>query len=194
MPVSGSHLSHSPTIVLHRNGPDSLLTIFPSSRGPTTGTYELSPANIADVPLQASPLSSPTRRLPRTRSRPQLSSRASLESIIEESSNDSLEHPPTHATNPVPEFTGEKEHTRVTVSRPPSWNGKKGITTGRGMRDVCGIWCVGYSVPFLPLAYRHLIRHSFESAVKPNKSRCCGQLFCFQHLSDVSPRILSFRR
>jgi hypothetical protein len=22
--------------------------------------------------------------------------------------------------------------------------------------------------------------------VKPNKSRCCGQLFCFQHLSDVS--------
>ncbi|KAI9443351.1 hypothetical protein H4582DRAFT_2072408 [Lactarius indigo] len=24
----------------------------------------------------------------------------------------------------------------------------------------------------------------FESAVKPNKSRCCGQLFCYQHLSD----------
>jgi len=32
------------------------------------------------------------------------------------------------------------------------------------MRDVCGI--------------------CFESAVKPNKSRCCGQLFCYQHLSD----------
>jgi len=32
------------------------------------------------------------------------------------------------------------------------------------MRNVCGI--------------------CFESAVKPNKSRCCGQLFCFQHLSD----------
>jgi hypothetical protein len=29
--------------------------------------------------------------------------------------------------------------------------------------------------------------------VKPNKSRCCGQLFCFQHLSDVSLRP-SFRR
>ncbi|KAH9991304.1 hypothetical protein BJV77DRAFT_551054 [Russula vinacea] len=127
-----------------------------------------SPRNPELVFLQASPLSSPsqlTRRLPRTRSRPQLSSRASLESIIEESSGENHEHPPTHATsNPTPEFTGGKERTRVTVSRPPSWNGKKGITSGRGMRDVCGI--------------------CFESAVKPNKSRCCGQLFCFQHLSD----------
>lgn len=26
--------------------------------------------------------------------------------------------------------------------------------------------------------------------MKPNKSRCCGQLFCFQHLSDVSLRII----
>jgi hypothetical protein len=29
--------------------------------------------------------------------------------------------------------------------------------------------------------------------MKPNKSRCCGQLFCFQHLSDVSQRILLTR-
>ena len=26
--------------------------------------------------------------------------------------------------------------------------------------------------------------------MKPNKSRCCGQLFCFQHLSDVSLGII----
>ncbi|KAI0267579.1 hypothetical protein BGY98DRAFT_1101941 [Russula aff. rugulosa BPL654] len=117
---------------------------------------------------KASPLSSPTqvtRRLPRTRSRSQLSSRASLESIVEESSNDNFEHFITHAkSNPTPDFTGEKERGRLMVSQPPGWNGKKGITTGRGMRDVCGI--------------------CFESAVKPNKSRCCGQLFCYQHLSD----------
>ncbi|KAN0123552.1 hypothetical protein V8E52_002884 [Russula decolorans] len=131
-----------------------------------TALFSSSP-QVAVLP-KASPLSSPTqltRRLPRTRSRPQLSSRASLESIIEESNNDIFEHPATHATsNPTSDFTGEKERNRLTVSRPPGWNGKKGITTGRGMRDVCGI--------------------CFESAVKPNKSRCCGQLFCFQHLSD----------
>jgi hypothetical protein len=153
-PVQRLILSHSP--ILHRNGPGSLLTILPTSYDTTTGTYELDSANIAKsqvAPLQASPLSSPsspTRRLPHTRSRSQLSSRASLESIIEESSGDSLEHPPTHATNPVPELTGEKERTGVTISRPLSWNGKKGITAGRGMRDVCGIWCVHYSVPFHP--------------------------------------------
>jgi hypothetical protein len=114
------------------------------------------PLNPELVPLQASPLSSPTqltRRLPRTRSRPQLSSRASLESIIEESNNDIFEHPATHATsNPTSDFTGEKERNRLTLSRPPGWNGKKGITTGRGMRDVCGIWCVGYSAYYLLLA------------------------------------------
>lgn len=102
------------------------------------------------VRLQASPLSSPTqmkRRLPRTRSRPQLSSRASLESIVEESSNDNFEHSATHsASNPTPDYNGEKERKRSTVSRPHGWNGKKGISTGRGMRDVCGIWYVGYSV------------------------------------------------
>jgi len=123
-----------------------------------------SPSPLVAILPQASPLASPTqltRRLPRSRSRPQLSSHASLESIIEECDN--LEHSQTQATsNSTLEFTGK--HTRVTASRPPSWNGKKGITTGRGMRDVCGI--------------------CFESAVKPNKSRCCGQLFCFQHLSD----------
>ncbi|KAF8476657.1 hypothetical protein DFH94DRAFT_101842 [Russula ochroleuca] len=147
------------------SSPSSPLVATP----PQVFTSTLStPLNPKLVPLQASPLSSPsqpTRRLPRSRSRPQLSSRASLESIIEESSGENHEHPPTHATsNPTPEFTGEKEHTRVMVSRLPGWNGKKGITSGRGMRDVCGI--------------------CFESAVKPNKSRCCGQLFCFQHLSD----------
>jgi len=132
-----------------------------------TTLFSPSSPQVAVLP-KASPLPSPTqltRRLPRTHSRPQLSSRASLESIIEESSNDNFEHPATHATSsPTPDFTGEKERNRLTVARPLSWNGKKGITTGRGMRDVCGI--------------------CFESAVKPNKSRCCGQLFCFQHLSD----------
>ena len=107
------------------------------------------PLNPELVPIQASPLSSPTqltRRLPRTRSRSQLSSRASLGSIIEESSNDNFEHPTTHTpSNPTPDFTGEKERNRLTVSRLPGWNGKKGITTGRGMSDVCGIWYVGYS-------------------------------------------------
>lgn len=107
------------------------------------------PPNPELVPFQASPLSSPTqvtRRLPRTRSRPQLSSRASLESIIEESFNDNFEHPVAHAkSNSMPDFTGGKERNRLTVSRPPGWNGRKGITTGRGMRDVCGIWYVGYS-------------------------------------------------
>jgi len=29
--------------------------------------------------------------------------------------------------------------------------------------------------------------------MKPNKSRCCGQLFCYQHLSDVSRRVLLTR-
>jgi hypothetical protein len=29
--------------------------------------------------------------------------------------------------------------------------------------------------------------------MKPNKSRCCGQLFCYQHLSDVSRRVLLAR-
>jgi hypothetical protein len=106
------------------------------------------------VPLQASPLPSPTqlsRRPSRSRSRSQLSSRrASLESILEESSNDNFEYPATHATsNPSPDFTGEKERIRLTVSRPPGWNGKKGISRGRGMHDVCGIWYAGYSTVIL---------------------------------------------
>lgn len=106
------------------------------------------------IPLQASPLPSPTqlsRRPSRSRSRSQLSSRrASLESILEESCNDNFEYLATHTTsNPSPEFTGEKERNRLAVSRPPGWNGKKGISRGRGMRDVCGIWYVGYSTVIL---------------------------------------------
>ena len=57
----------------------------------------------------------------------------------------------------------------------------------------------------LPASFAHkyvdsTIRPSFESAVKPNKSRCCGQFFCYQHLSDASLRSfltvnrLTFRR
>jgi hypothetical protein len=45
---------------------------------------------------------------------------------------------------------------------------------------------LGYSLPG-SFAHKYVdsaIRPSFESAVKPNKSRCCGQLFCYQHLSD----------
>jgi len=48
--------------------------------------------------------------------------------------------------------------------KPLSWNGRRGIVVGKEMKDSCGI--------------------CFETAVKPNKTRCCGQLFCFQHLSD----------
>ncbi|KAH9047662.1 hypothetical protein EDB84DRAFT_439329 [Lactarius hengduanensis] len=117
---------------------------------------------------KASPLSSPTniaRRIPRTRSRTRMSPGASLESIVEEC--DGLDANPTRAVPQVaPHSTSDSGHTRI--PRPLSWNGKNGISTGRGMRDVCGI--------------------CFESAVKPNKSRCCGQLFCYQHLSDVSLR------
>ncbi|KAI0304287.1 hypothetical protein B0F90DRAFT_1232899 [Multifurca ochricompacta] len=116
---------------------------------------------------QASSPSSPsklTRRLPRTHSRTHLSTRGSLESIIEEPPSDGYEatHPPRAMSKPTLESTREQE--RSTMARPHGWNGKKGITMGRGMRDVCGI--------------------CFESAVKPNKARCCGQLFCYQHLSD----------
>jgi hypothetical protein len=93
---------------------------------------------------QTSPLSSPTvltRRLPRTRSRTHLSSRASLESIIEETPGDGLETLPTRATSTPTLDPTHGQPTRLT--RAQGWNGKKGITTGRGMRDVCGIWCVG---------------------------------------------------
>jgi hypothetical protein len=85
--------------------------------------------------------------------------------------------------------THDQENTRLT--RAQGWNGKKGITAGRDMRDVCGIWYVGLfgsGTTSIPLSYSSIIRYSFESAVKPNKSRCCGQLFCYQHLSDVSRR------
>ncbi|KAH9983322.1 hypothetical protein BJV74DRAFT_886887 [Russula compacta] len=127
-----------------------------------------SPSSPITVLPQASQLSSPTqltRRLPRTRSRTHLSSRASLESIIEEPSADGSETRLTQTTpNSMPDLKREQNHIPVTVLQPHGWNGKKGITTGRGMHDVCGI--------------------CFESAKKPNKSRCCGQLFCFQHLSD----------
>ncbi|KAI9464915.1 hypothetical protein BJY52DRAFT_742129 [Lactarius psammicola] len=126
-----------------------------------------SPSPLATFPQQStSPLSPPTniaRRLPRTRSRTRISARASLESIVEESLGDGLDaHHARAMPQAVPDSTRDSGHTRV--SRPFSWNGKNGIAVGRGMRDVCGI--------------------CFESAVKPNKSRCCGQLFCFQHLSD----------
>ncbi|KAH9041983.1 hypothetical protein EDB85DRAFT_1214237 [Lactarius pseudohatsudake] len=125
-----------------------------------------SPSPLATFSQQskASPLSSPTniaRRIPRTRSRTRMSPGASLESIVEEC--DGLDANPTRAVPQVaPHSTSDSGHTRI--PRPLSWNGKNGISTGRGMRDVCGI--------------------CFESAVKPNKSRCCGQLFCYQHLSD----------
>lgn len=108
---------------------------------------------------QASQLSSPTqltRRLPRTRSRTHLSSRASLESIVEEPSGDGSETPLTQATpNVMPDPKREQNHIPVTVLRPQGWNGKNGITTGRGMRDVCGIWCVGLfgSGTVSPLTY-----------------------------------------
>ncbi|KAI0270039.1 hypothetical protein BC834DRAFT_967741 [Gloeopeniophorella convolvens] len=92
-----------------------------------------------------------------------MSSRASLESITEEAPGDSLESSPTRTSvDSAPGPTHDQGHTRAT--RPQEWNGKNGIPLGRGMRDVCGI--------------------CFESAVKPNKARCCGQMFCYQHLSD----------
>jgi hypothetical protein len=139
MDQTGFFSSSSPSSPLVAVQPKVFTSLTPST-----------PLNPELPALQASPHSSPTqliRRLPRTRSRSQLSSRASLESIIEESSNDNFERPVNYAKfNSTPDFTGEKERNRLTVSQPPGWNGKKGITTGRGMRDVCGIWYVGYSV------------------------------------------------
>ena len=95
------------------------------------------------------PLSSPTniaRHLPRTRSRTRISARASLERIVEESPGDSLD---SHSARPIPQAapgsTRDSEHTPA--SRPLSWNGKNGINVGRGMRDVCGIWCVELFAP-----------------------------------------------
>lgn len=75
-----------------------------------------------------------------------MTARASLESIVEESLSDGLDAHPTRVvvqatTGPTP----DSEHARV--SRPLSWNGRDGIITGRGMRDVCGIWCVGLFAP-----------------------------------------------
>lgn len=75
-----------------------------------------------------------------------MTARASLESIVEESPSDGLDAHPTRAmAQAATGTTRDSEHTRV--SRPLSWNGKDGIITGRGMRDVCGIWCVGLFAP-----------------------------------------------
>jgi len=46
-------------------------------------------------------------------------------------------------SNPPPDSKHEQEHIRGAVTQPQGWNGKKGITTSRAMRDVCGIWYVG---------------------------------------------------
>ena len=75
-----------------------------------------------------------------------MSARASLESIVEESSGDGLDT--TQAIPQALDSTRNLEHTRV-ILRPPSWNGKNGINSGRGMRDVCGIWCVGLFGPYI---------------------------------------------
>jgi hypothetical protein len=70
-----------------------------------------------------------------------MGSHASLESIVEEPVSGSLEIPPTQVTSdPTPKST--REHERATATQPQGWNGKKGITTSRAMRDVCGIWYV----------------------------------------------------
>jgi hypothetical protein len=75
-----------------------------------------------------------------------MSTRASLESIVEESPSDGLDaHPPRAKAHAAPDSTRGSEHTLV--SRPLSWNGKNGIIMGRGMRDVCGIWCAGLLAP-----------------------------------------------
>ena len=129
-----------------RSSPSSQISVLPQV---FTSCARLVPLNPEFVfPLsQASPLSSPPqvkRRLPRSRSRTHLSPRASLESIIEESSTDGPESALTPAaSNPTPDSKHEQVHTRGTVTRPQGWNGKKGITTSRTMRDVCGIWYVG---------------------------------------------------
>lgn len=130
-----------------RSSPSSPISVLPQVF--TTCAPLSIPLNLKFAPVsQASPLSSsppqPKRRLPRSRSRTHLSSRASLDSIIEECSTDGLESAPTPpASNPTPDSKHEQVHTRGTVARPPGWNGKKGITTSRAMRDVCGIWYVG---------------------------------------------------
>ncbi|KAI0051421.1 hypothetical protein FA95DRAFT_272845 [Auriscalpium vulgare] len=148
------------------------------------GTVSLPPSPKATSPSNSPP--SVTYRLPRVRSRPRIAPRASLESIVEESHGDATHFSWQHASSssPLPRAASSPALDRVKAQwddaepapansgtdprrrswKPQSWNGKSGISMGKGMKDVCGI--------------------CFESSVKPNKTRCCGQMFCFQHLSD----------
>lgn len=75
----------------------------------------------------------------------------------------------------------------VTTARASSFQRKKRIiSTGpvlkkeNGNRE-CGIW---YSRS-LALLDSILILRSFEPAVNPRRTRCCGQIFCSEHLADV---------
>ncbi|THH20596.1 hypothetical protein EW146_g805 [Bondarzewia mesenterica] len=127
-------------------------------------------------PLSGS--SSPSYRLPRTRSHARLTPRLSLDRIAEETLLEADapinlgQETPMSMMNSSSELDSRKDRWEVsgagklsgTEPRRRSWNGKKGIVVGKEMKDSCGI--------------------CFEPAVKPNKTRCCDQLFCFQHLSD----------
>ncbi len=75
-----------------------------------------------------------------------MSARASLESIVEESPSGGLD---AHVARATPQATPDPpcDSERTRVSRTLNWNGKNGISMGRGMRDVCGIWCVPLFAP-----------------------------------------------
>ncbi|KAI0313849.1 hypothetical protein OF83DRAFT_495952 [Amylostereum chailletii] len=153
----------------------------PASSSPLTTPPILSqspPATTPSSSTSSSPTSSPQsrpRRLPRVNSRKRITPRPSLSSIVEEGQPGSINAPSStgrESSSSIVQSSKPSDHGKEGVNvvksgavpRPLNWNGKSGISVGKGMRDVCGI--------------------CFEVAVKPNKTRCCGQLFCFQHLSD----------
>ncbi|TFY64851.1 hypothetical protein EVG20_g5809 [Dentipellis fragilis] len=129
----------------------------------------------------------------RSRIRPRVPSRLSLEGITEEPpvltdspvdigsnlspSSARLRRTPSHKSllsspalarvknqweHPGPNYGTEPK--RHTFTKAPRSSGKKGVRVEKEFKDVCGI--------------------CFEAAMKPNQTKCCGQLFCFQHLSD----------
>ncbi|EIM81767.1 uncharacterized protein STEHIDRAFT_172023 [Stereum hirsutum FP-91666 SS1] len=138
-------------------------------------------------PIRPSPSSS--NRLSRRSSRPIIKTSLSLGRIAEESHNgdnsfglfdqDGIPSTATSSTLSTPalervKFSWSEPETVMYAGTPPrrnkvenrrdGWNGKKGIRVGSELKESCGI--------------------CFEAAVMPNKARCCGQLFCYQHLSD----------
>ena len=68
----------------------------------------------------------------------------------------------------------------------PSWRStskERGLTALKRQTSVdrdCGIWCV-----FCSSHVSVFIRFSFEYAVAPCRTLCCGKIFCTEHLAAV---------